>query len=128
VANVSRWHGRSIGIVKFVETSLAFVESLTYNSDIATNKGRNMTMQAEVKVLGGLSITVEFTACAAEPDVGLMSDYFEDWSIVEIAGRTLRKKESAEWLYKRMTKKDEAAIETAIYQAMEDARNDYYED
>lgn len=87
-----------------------------------------MAMQAEVKVLGGLSITVEFTACAAEPDVGLMSDYFEDWSIVEIAGRTLRKKESAEWLYKRMTKKDEAAIETAIYQAMDDARNDYYED
>lgn len=35
-------------------------------------------MQATVKVLGGLEITVEFTACAAEPDVGIMSDYFEE--------------------------------------------------
>ena len=49
-------------------------------------------MQATVKVLGGLEITVEFTACGAEPDVGIMSDYFEDWSICEIAGRTLRTK------------------------------------
>lgn len=85
-------------------------------------------MQAEVKVLGGLSITVEFTACRAEPDVGLMSDYFEDWSIVEIAGRPLRKKESADWLYKRLTKRDEEAINDACSDAMEDARNDYYED
>ena len=51
-------------------------------------------MQTNVKVLGGLEITVEFTACSAEPDVGIMSDYFEDWSICEIAGRPLRKKES----------------------------------
>ena len=85
-------------------------------------------MQAEVKVLGGLSITVEFTPYAAEPDVGIMSDYFENWSIVEIAGRPLRKKESADWLYKRLTKRDEEAINEACYSAMEDARNDYCED
>ena len=60
-------------------------------------------MQATVKVMGGLEITVEFTACRAEPDVGLMSDYFEDWSICEIAGRPLRKKESADWIYKRLS-------------------------
>lgn len=41
-------------------------------------------MQATVTILGGLEITVEFKACRAEPDVGLMLDYFEDWSIVEI--------------------------------------------
>ena len=35
-------------------------------------------MQTNVKVLGGLEITVEFTACRAEPDVGLMSDYFDE--------------------------------------------------
>lgn len=85
-------------------------------------------MQATVKVLGGLEITVEFTACGAEPDVGIMSDYFEDWSICEIAGRPLRKKESAEWIYKRLSKRDNEAIEEAMYSAMEDARNDYYED
>lgn len=85
-------------------------------------------MQAEVKVLGGLSIAVEFTACRAEPDVGLMSDYFEDWHIVEIAGRSLRKKESADWLYNRLTKRDEEAINEACYKAMDDAKHDYYED
>lgn len=85
-------------------------------------------MQATVKVLGGLEITVEFTACGAEPDVGIMSDYFEDWSICEIAGRPLRKKESAEWIYKRLSKRDNEAIEQAMYSAMDGARNDYYED
>lgn len=85
-------------------------------------------MQTTVKVLGGLEITVEFTACRAEPDVGLMSDYAEDWSIVEIAGRPLRNKESADWIYKRLSKRDESAIEQAMYSAMEGARNDYYED
>ena len=85
-------------------------------------------MQVEVKVLGGLSITVEFAACAAEPNVVLMSDYFEDWSIVEIAGRSLRKKESADWLCKRLTKRDEEAINEACYSALEDARRDYCED
>ena len=83
-------------------------------------------MQVEVKVLGWLSITVEFTPYAAEPDVGIMSDYFEDWSIVEIAGRPLRKKESADWIYKRLSKRDESAIEEAIYKAMDDAKYDRF--
>ncbi len=85
-------------------------------------------MQATVKVMGGLEITVEFTACDAEPDVGLMSDYFEDWSIVEIAGRPLRKKESADWICKRLSKRDESAIEEAIYKAIDDAKNDYFDE
>ena len=85
-------------------------------------------MQTTVKVSGGLEITVEFTACRAKPDVGIMSDYFEDWSICEIAGRPLRKKESADWICKRLSKRDESAIEQAMYSAMEGARNDYYED
>lgn len=76
-------------------------------------------MQTEIRVLGGLPITVEFSPCRAEPDVGLMSDYFEDWSIVEIAGRPLHKKESADWIYKRLSKRDESAIEEAIYAAMD---------
>ena len=85
-------------------------------------------MQATVKVMGGLEITVEFTACRAEPDVGLMSDYVDDWHIVEIAGRPLRKKESADWIYKRLSKRDNEAIEQSMFDAMESARYDYYED
>lgn len=85
-------------------------------------------MQTTVTVLGGLEITVEFRPCRAEPDVGLMSDYFEDWSICEIAGRPLRKKESADWIHKRLSKRDETAIEEAIYAAMDDAKNDYFDE
>jgi uncharacterized membrane protein YcaP (DUF421 family) len=85
-------------------------------------------MRATVKVLGGLEITVEFRMCGAEPDVGIMSDYFEDWSICEIAGRPLRKKESADWIYKRLSKRDETAIEEAIYAAMDDTKNDYFDE
>ena len=85
-------------------------------------------MQTTLTVLGGLEITVEFHVQPAEPDVGIMSDYFEDWSICEIASRPLRKKESAEWIYKRLSKRDNEAIEEAMYSAMEGARNDYYED
>ena len=80
-------------------------------------------MQATVKVIGGLKIAVEFTACSADPDGGLMSDYFEDWSICEIAGRPLRKKESADWIYKRLSKRDESAIEEAICAAMDKVRS-----
>lgn len=85
-------------------------------------------MQTTVKVMGGLEITVEFTACRAEPDVGIMSDYFEDWSIVEIASRPLRKKESADWIYKRLSKRDNEAIEEAIYKAMDDAQYDRFDE
>ena len=85
-------------------------------------------MQTTLTVLGGLEITVEFHVQPAEPDVGIMSDYFEDWSICEIASRPLRKKENAEWIYKRLSKRDNEAIEEAMYSAMEGARNDYYED
>lgn len=85
-------------------------------------------MEATVKVMGGLEITVEFTMYGAEPDVGIMSDGVEDWSICEIAGRPLRKKESADWIYKRLSKRDETAIEEAIYAAMDDAKNDYFDE
>ena len=85
-------------------------------------------MQTTVTVLSGLKITVEFKPCRAEPDVGLMSDYFEDWSIVEIVGRPLRKKQSADWIYKRLSKRDNQAIEEAIYKAIDDAKYDYFDE
>ena len=72
-------------------------------------------MQTTVTVLGGLEITVEFRPCRAEPDVGLMSDYVEEWETVEIAGRPLRKGE-------------EDRILQACYDAMESARYSNFED
>lgn len=86
-------------------------------------------MQTTVTVLGGLEITVEFKPCRAEPDVGLMSDYVEEWEIVEIAGRALRNKESAAWLYNRIDAKkgEEDRILQACYDRMEDEAQ-YYEE
>ncbi len=83
-------------------------------------------MQATVKVLGGLEITVEFTMQGREPEVGIMSAYVDEWEIVEIAGRSLRKGEKADWLYKRIEKaKEEDKIIEACLEAVEDARLDY---
>ena len=80
-------------------------------------------MQTEVTVLGGLPITVEFRKCGAEPDVGIMSDYIDEWYIVEIAGRPLRKKEKCDWLYARIEKaKEEDKICEACYNAAEGYR------
>lgn len=87
-------------------------------------------MEATVKVMGGLEITVEFTMYGAEPDVGIMSDGVEEWSIIEIAGRPLRKKESADWLYRRIeaTKGTEDKILEACYEAIEGYRQQAEED
>lgn len=84
-------------------------------------------MQTEINVLGGLSITVEFSLCRAEPDVGIMYDYVEEWYITEIAGRPLRKKESADWLYRRIeaTKGEEDRILEACYAAADSYEPDY---
>ena len=68
-------------------------------------------MEACVKVLGGLPITVEFEVYEAEPDVGLMFDYHDDWHISEVAGRRVKK---AEWVYKRLSAEDEDLITSAI--------------
>jgi len=79
-------------------------------------------MQATVRVLGGLEITVKFSTQEAEPDVGIMSAYVEEWSIVEIAGRRLLKSESADWLYKRIEAKkgEEERIVEACLQAIDE--------
>lgn len=83
-------------------------------------------MRTEVTILNGLNVTVEFTACRAEPEVGIMSDYAEDWHIVAIAGRELAKNESPDWIYKRIANtKDEDKILTACHMRMSDSYDDY---
>lgn len=81
-------------------------------------------MEATVKVLGGLEITVEFSMGRAEPDVGIMSDYIDEWYIIEIAGRPLRKNEKCDWLYNRI---DAAKEDDKVSQACYDAADAYRE-
>lgn len=66
-------------------------------------------MKIEVAVLGGLPVTIEFTTYDNDVD---------EWRIIEIAGRALRKKESADWIYKRLSKRDEKAMEKAMLEKM----------
>lgn len=84
-------------------------------------------MQTNVTILGGLQITVEFNVAGADPEVGIMSAYVEDWSIIEIAGRPLRKNEKADWLYRRIeaTKGTEDKIVEACNEAIDNYQPEY---
>ena len=59
-----------------------------------------MEYEAQITVLGGLPVTVEYNIQEAEPSVGIMSSYVSEWEITYINGR--RCKKSPLWLYKRI--------------------------
>lgn len=61
-----------------------------------------ITRDVDLRVLGGLPITVAYTVGRAEPDVGIMSDYVDDWWITHVGGRPV--KNSPEWLLRRLRK------------------------
>lgn len=58
-----------------------------------------MAYETETTVLGGLPVTIEYTVQGAEPDVGIMSGYVDDWYIVAINGRAVKK---CDWLDRRI--------------------------
>jgi hypothetical protein len=57
----------------------------------------------DITVLGGLPVTVEFNIQGAEPDVGIMSSYIEEWWITHINGRKCKK--HPQWLQNRIDAK-----------------------
>jgi hypothetical protein len=85
-------------------------------------------MQTDVRILGGLPVTIEFTMQGAEPDVGIMSDYVEEWFVSHINGKVCKK--SPDWLYNRIQarKGEEDLILNACYEAAKGWQDDYYED
>lgn len=42
---------------------------------------------ADLIVLGGLPVTVNYFVNRAEPDVGIFSPYVDDWYITEVCGK-----------------------------------------
>lgn len=78
----------------------------------------------DITVLGGLSIEVEYSTGYEDGECGYPGHYIEEWYITAIAGRTLRKGEKADWLYKRIaaTKGTEDKIVEAC---LEHAADDY---
>lgn len=61
-----------------------------------------ITRDIDLRVLGGLPITVAYTVGRAEPDVGIMSDYVDDWWITHVGGRKV--KGFPDWLLRRLRK------------------------
>lgn len=58
-----------------------------------------MAYEHDTTVLGGLPVTIEYTIQGAEPDVGIMSSYVDEWYIVAINGRPVKK---CDWLDRRI--------------------------
>lgn len=81
-----------------------------------------MTYELETTVLGGLPITVEYSVCGAEPDVGIPNPYVDDWSVVAIAGRSVKK---CDWLYRRIKENGDEAL--LVAECEEDAAERIYD-
>ena len=84
-----------------------------------------MSREADITVLGGLPITVEYTVQPAEPDVGIMSPYVEDYWITWVGTR--RVKTEPKWLTKRIFDKkgEDERIRLELEENHMDARDDY---
>lgn len=77
----------------------------------------------EVTVLGGLTIEVEYDWNGYDNrDCGGGHGVVDDWWIVGIAGRSLRKGEKCDWLYKRIR---DAGEEEKIIDACYDHHQDW---
>ena len=57
-------------------------------------------MYVETTVLNGFPVTIEFNTLRAEPEVGIMGEGVEDWSIVELNGKPC--KTYPNWLHNRI--------------------------
>jgi hypothetical protein len=81
--------------------------------------------ELDTTVLGGLPVTVSYSIARAEPSVGIMSKYVDDWHISAINSRPCKK--PPKWLYKRIEnmKGEEDRLLEAM---MEDHEGSGYDD
>ena len=76
----------------------------------------------EIKVLGGLPVGVNYVVQGAEPDVGIMNSYLDEYEFVSVkTGKPL-----GDWVERRLeeTKTLDKAID-AINEAIYEAERDY---
>lgn len=71
-------------------------------------------VEVSVRIFGGLPVDVELTMQPAEPDVGIFSDYIDDWEIVGINGQ-LKK---CDWVQKKLDN-DAKALEAFLDECYE---------
>lgn len=88
--------------------------------------------EAEIRILGGLPVTIEYDVQGAEPDVGIMSAYVDDWYIVAVNGRAPKKVKptSFDWVYNRInaTEGETDRILQELNEIAAQDDGDYYED
>jgi len=91
-----------------------------------------MANEADIRILGGLPITVEYTVQGAEPDVGIMQAGVEEWWIVAVNGRYPKKGAKAPfaWLEKRVAarKGEEERIRDELNEIAASDDGGYYKD
>lgn len=59
-----------------------------------------MPQEVDVRVLGGLPITVAYSTYKAEPDIGIFSPGIDEWWITAINNKKCKKE--PEWLYNKI--------------------------
>lgn len=78
-------------------------------------------MEFETTILGGLPVLVKFTMCPAEPDVGILSEYVDEYELCSVkTGKPL-----GDWAQRRLEEtKGEDKLLAECRQAAQDARDD----
>lgn len=74
----------------------------------------------DTTVKNGFPVTIWYNIGSAEPDVGIMSDYVDDWELTTLDGR------SCEWL--KLSEKDEQTLLDEVHKVMDNGGADDYDD
>lgn len=77
----------------------------------------------ETKICG-IPCTVEYSIEPADKSVGIMSEGVEDWQIVALNGKTVKKQSHVNWLLKKMTHDDEQDLFADIMAEVKDMRDE----
>lgn len=79
----------------------------------------------EYRTSFGLTLTIEYAIAPAEPDVGIMRSYVDEWYITHIGSRRLKPNEKIGWLYKKLrntlVKRHFSASMVSEYELIEEA-------
>ena len=81
-----------------------------------------MTGEFDTYVLGGLPVTIAYEVQRAEPDVGIMSAYVDEWYFKYMAGRPIRGSDTGAWVLKRLDRRGEEEIIQACIDDYNDRR------
>lgn len=90
-----------------------------------------MTTHTTTVTIDGVEHELELSLdlCGAEPDVGIMSDYIDDWSVTAVDGDTSQSAIDAMHLFIEAEYGDEAFIDKLLNEGAADRDDgDYYED